>query len=185
MTVAKPTPHRGWVTIPNAVTLLRLLLVVPVFILIVRDVMPELTVALLVVFGASDWVDGYLARRLDQMSIVGALFDPIADRVGVAAIALALVVGGHLPAWVALVIVGVDAVLLVVSILTRLRVTPASVLGKVRTAVLMVGLVLVAAGLLPAMAALATLGVILASVGAILHAVAGAGYLRAIIAGGR
>ncbi|UWF77600.1 MULTISPECIES: CDP-alcohol phosphatidyltransferase family protein [Microbacterium] len=186
MDTAQPRPRPHWATIPNAITLLRLLLIAPAFVLIVRGELPGLALALLALFGTTDWVDGFLARRLGQTSAFGALFDPVADRLGVGALVLALVIGGHLPAWVVLVIAGVDVTLLIVSVATRLRVTPASSrLGKLRTAILMVGLVLVGVGLLPALDAVGTVGLVVTSVGAVLHMVTGIGYFREMVTGGR
>ena len=80
-------------TIPNAVSLVRLLLI-PVFLWLLFG--PENVAAagwLVAVIGSTDWVDGYLARRLNQVSEVGKLLDPLADRAAV----IAAVVGG----WVA------------------------------------------------------------------------------------
>lgn len=183
VTGTRPSRRRPeWATVPNAITLLRLVLVVPVCVLLMGDSLPELTVALLLTFGVSDWVDGYLARRLGQTSKIGALLDPIADRIGVAAITVALVASGHLHLWIALVVAGVDIALLVATLLARPRATPpVSALGKVRTAVLMSGLAFVAVGLLPHMGGASAIGLVLTGSGAVLHAAAGAGYLRAIV----
>ena len=87
-------PHPDWATLPNLITLLRLGFVVPIVILVLNHAQPVLTVVLLAVFGASDWIDGYLARALNQVSATGAVLDPVADRIGVAMIALALAVAG-------------------------------------------------------------------------------------------
>lgn len=102
---------RDWATIPNAVTLLRFALVAPVAVLLVDGSRPVLAVVLLAIFGASDWVDGALARKLGQTSKTGAVLDPVADRIGVAVIALALVMAGHVSIWVALGIAAVDVAL--------------------------------------------------------------------------
>lgn len=179
-------PRPDWVTLPNAVTLVRLALVVPICLLIARDSVPGLTLALVVLFGMSDWVDGYLARRLDQISRAGVLLDPVVDRAGVAAIAVALVMAGHVPLAVAFVIAGVDLVLLVALAIVRPPSVPdVSRMGKLRTAVLMSGLALVTVGLLPGLPGVATVGVWLSAAGAALHAVAGIGYLRALLHAGR
>ncbi len=62
---------RSALTIPNAISVVRLLLV-PVFIWLVAIDQVGLAGLLLAVIGATDWVDGYLARRLDQVSEVGS-----------------------------------------------------------------------------------------------------------------
>ena len=94
----------GAVNIPNAVSVLRLLLV-PVFIWLVLNDETAWGGALLGLIGATDWIDGYLARRLDQVTEVGKMLDPIADRL---AVAVAVVLGlttGVLPGWFAWAII--------------------------------------------------------------------------------
>ena len=58
---------------------------------------------LLVVFSATDWFDGYLARRLDQMTKLGKLLDPISDRLLFVVVGVGFVVAGLLPLWAVLV----------------------------------------------------------------------------------
>ena len=73
------------VTLPNAISLLRILLI-PVFVVLLAN--PETQVAgMLLMAGlmATDWVDGQLARRLGQVSNVGKLLDPVAHRLIMAA----------------------------------------------------------------------------------------------------
>jgi len=105
----------GVVTIPNAVSMVRLLLI-PVFVWLVLIEQTAWAGALLGVIGATDWIDGYLARRLDQVSEVGKMLDPIADRLAVVvAVVLGLIVG-VLPAWfgwgiiIREVVIGVGAI---------------------------------------------------------------------------
>lgn len=171
-----------WVTLPNAITVLRLALVIPISILIVDDGSPVLALILLVVFGASDWVDGYLARKMGQTSRLGAMIDPIADRVGVTVIVLAFVLGGHLSMWIVIAIAGVDIALTVVFFVTRATEhAPVSIAGKIRTGLLMTGIALVGLGLLPGWNWASWLGQALCAVGAVGHTVAAAGYLRALM----
>lgn len=174
--------RRGrWATIPNAVTLLRLALVAPITILIVDHAHPTITVVLLAAFGASDWADGYLARRLDQTSRIGEMLDPIADRVGVAAIVLALVISGHLHIWTVLIIAVVDVSVILTYLITHpARAPEVSWLGKIRTVVLMSGITLVALGLLPGLRLVGAAGAIVCAVGALLHLAAGIGYLKSL-----
>ena len=94
----------GVVTLPNAVSLVRLLLI-PVFVWLVIIEQTAWAGVLLGFIGATDWIDGYLARRLDQVSEVGKMLDPIADRLAVAvAVVLGLIVG-VLPGWFAWAII--------------------------------------------------------------------------------
>jgi cardiolipin synthase (CMP-forming) len=81
-------------TVPNAVSFLRLL-GVPLFLYLF--LVPQAygwAVAVLAVGGTSDWVDGYLARRLRQVSRLGVLLDPFADRLYILATLIAFTVGG-------------------------------------------------------------------------------------------
>ena len=100
----------GVVTIPNAVSVVRLLLI-PVFVWLVLIEQTAWAGVLLGFIGATDWIDGYLARRLDQVSEVGKMLDPIADRLAVAvAVVLGLIVG-VLPPWFAWAIIVREAVI--------------------------------------------------------------------------
>ena len=92
-----PPPGRGILTIPNLVTVVRLACV-PLFcwLLFGRD---DRTAAawLLAVLGCTDWVDGYLARRLNQVSEVGKVLDPTADRILLGTVVISLLIDGHVP----------------------------------------------------------------------------------------
>lgn len=97
-------------TVPNVISLLRLLLV-PVFaVLIVRgdDVW---ALVVLAVSGASDWLDGVLARRLDQVSRLGQMLDPAADRLFILVTLLGLAWRDVVPLWLVVVVVGRDLLL--------------------------------------------------------------------------
>ncbi|HWD96685.1 MAG TPA: CDP-alcohol phosphatidyltransferase family protein [Acidimicrobiales bacterium] len=91
----------GWRTWPNAITLLRLLLV-PVFLWLLFGTNHRAIAAwLLAVLGATDWIDGFVARRLHQVSNVGKILDPVADRILVITGLLAVAVAGGVPWWFA------------------------------------------------------------------------------------
>jgi cardiolipin synthase len=172
---------RDWATVPNAITVVRLLLVIPITLLLVNDAAPVVTLVLLILFGVSDWVDGYLARRLGQTSRTGALLDPIADRLGVVTIAAAFVVSGHLPLWIAVLIASIDVVLGVTYLCVRpTRMPDVSSLGKIRTAALMTGLALIGVGILPTLEPVALVGQVVCGAGAVLHVFACVGYIRAL-----
>ena len=92
------------VTIPNAITVVRLLLL-PVFVYLLFGAENRFAAGwLLLGIGATDWVDGYLARRLHQVSNVGKILDPVADRllffVGIGSI----LIDGSVPVWVAVLV---------------------------------------------------------------------------------
>jgi cardiolipin synthase len=100
-------------TIPNLLSFLRILLI-PVFVSLI--VHHPTTTAGLIVFGgvvATDWVDGWVARRTGQVSELGKVLDPTADRLAIAAGLIALVVRGAFPLWAALLILVRDAAILI------------------------------------------------------------------------
>jgi cardiolipin synthase len=91
----------GWRTWPNAITLLRLLML-PVFLWLLFGTNHRAIAAwLLGVLGATDWIDGFVARRLHQVSNVGKVLDPTADRILVITGLLAVAVAGAVPWWFA------------------------------------------------------------------------------------
>lgn len=173
---APGTPRRDWATIPNLVTLVRFVLLLPVCRLLLEG--PDTrSVVLLLIWASTDWVDGALARALDRTSRVGAIIDPIADRLGLAAIVLTLALTSLLP-WTALVIiVAVDLAMVVLATGAALggRIS-VSRLGKVRTFVLMAAVFLLIAAaawapsLIPAARALLWAGVAL-------HTITGIDYI--------
>jgi cardiolipin synthase len=96
------------ITVPNALSVLRLL-GVPLFLWLLLGPHADLWALLvLVASGASDWLDGKLARWLNQASRLGALLDPAADRLYIFATLVAFVLRGIIPWWLAVVLVGKD-----------------------------------------------------------------------------
>ncbi|PRY33782.1 cardiolipin synthase [Umezawaea tangerina] len=96
-------------TVPNALSVLRLL-GVPLFLyLLLGPHADGWAVVVLAAAGASDWLDGKLARWLDQTSRLGTLLDPAADRLYIFATLLAFVVREIVPWWIAAVLVGREA----------------------------------------------------------------------------
>ena len=124
------------VTVPNALSVLRLL-GVPLFLWLLLG--PHADVAALVVLalsGLSDWADGVLARKLHQESRLGALLDPAVDRLYILATLIGLTLRHIIPWWLAAVIVGRDVLLaLSLPILRRHGYGPPPVhyLGKAAT----------------------------------------------------
>jgi len=99
--------------VPNSLTVLRILLI-PVFVMIFyaspETIAPHwvnLTATLVFALAAiTDWLDGYLARVLDQTSAFGAFLDPVADKLMVAAALIVLVEFERVGAFIALIIIG-------------------------------------------------------------------------------
>jgi cardiolipin synthase len=126
----------GVLTIPNLLSFARLL-GVPVFLwLLLGPHADGWALAVLMLSGFSDWADGVLARKLNQMSPLGALLDPLADRLYILATLLGLVLRSVIPWWLAAVLIGRDLVLLLtVPALRRRGLTalPVHYLGKAAT----------------------------------------------------
>lgn len=95
-------------TIPNALSALRIAGVPVFFWLIVGPERDGAAVLLLAASGLTDYLDGYLAKRLNQFSRLGELLDPIADRLYIMAAILALSLRGIIPVWVVVALVGRD-----------------------------------------------------------------------------
>lgn len=107
-------------TIPNALSLARLL-ILPVIYLDLVDGRLVRAFVLLVIFALTDWLDGYLARRLDQVSRFGTLLDPISDRVLFLVVGIGFVMADLFPLWALVVLLLRDLAVLVVGAVLLLR----------------------------------------------------------------
>jgi cardiolipin synthase len=97
------------VTVPNVITLVRLACV-PVFVWLLADDELLAAAALLAVLGTTDWVDGWVARRFDQGSDLGKVFDPVADRILILVAGVALIVQGSVPLIVGILVLAREAI---------------------------------------------------------------------------
>ncbi|MCP2321856.1 cardiolipin synthase [Hamadaea flava] len=133
-------PRSRILTIPNAISFLRLL-GVPLFLYLFLG--PHewgWAVAVLAIGGTTDWIDGYLARRLGQVSRLGELMDPVADRLYILATIVAFTVEGVVPWAFTIALLLREAVLsVVVLVLRRYGVPPLPVhyVGKTATFILL------------------------------------------------
>ena len=129
-------------TIPNALSVLRLVLV-PVFIYLLAVDANAWAVAVLMFSGFSDWADGKIARLVDnQSSRLGALLDPAVDRIYMVVVPVALAAYGIVPWWFVLVLIGRDVLLALTFPVLRSRgftALPVTYLGKAATFSLMSG----------------------------------------------
>jgi len=98
-------------TLPNLLSLLRLALV-PVFLYLILAKHPLIAFLVLALASFTDWLDGYLARKLNQVTRIGALLDPAADRLYIFATLLGLAITGAIPVWLPAVVIGRDFVLM-------------------------------------------------------------------------
>ena len=106
-------------TIPNLITMVRLVLV-PVVVVAIGQGWWGTAFALFAVAGVSDGVDGFIARRFDMRSELGAYIDPLADKALLVSIYVTLAIVGVLPAWVAIAVVSRDLMIVAAFLITRL-----------------------------------------------------------------
>lgn len=128
-------------TIPNLITLIRLLCL-PVFLYLLFGRENRAAAAFLLgALGATDWIDGYLARRLGQTSEFGRIFDPTVDRLLFIVALTAIVIDGSIPVWFAVIIIVREVLVGAMMAITTLffGVEPVTVtwLGKTATFLLM------------------------------------------------
>ncbi|HEY6567761.1 MAG TPA: CDP-alcohol phosphatidyltransferase family protein [Actinomycetota bacterium] len=170
-------------TIPNLISAVRILLI-PVFCWLIVD--PDTTAVGIVVFGAvvaTDWVDGTVARRTGQVSELGKVLDPVADRLAIASGLIALMIRGAFPVWAGALILLRDVLVFAGGayvLLTRRVRLDVRYIGKVATFCLMIAIPAVSWGTLDfglAPAALAV-GWIAYAVGIVEY------YIAAVIYGG-
>jgi cardiolipin synthase len=97
--------------VPNAITIGRMVLALPLFVALSGGRF-RLAFWLAVVAGATDALDGWLAKRNDWRSVIGGLLDPLADKLLLTTCFLGLWLGGLLPAWLVALVIGRDLVIL-------------------------------------------------------------------------
>lgn len=124
---------------PNILTIIRMIFV-PVFILLLLYVSRIAACAVFVLASLTDWLDGYLARKNNEITNFGKFMDPLADKMLVTSALVCFVGLGWIPAWVAMIVIGrdlaVDGLRMVAA--SRNIVMAAGWSGKVKTAVTMV-----------------------------------------------
>ena len=139
--------------IPNIITVMRILLVLPIAWLLVQDKHVDALI-LMVIAGVSDAFDGFLARRFNWLTRLGATLDPLADKLLVAAVFLVFTWQGHLPLWIAIIVLARDFTIVagagVYKVLyEEVEIAP-TFLSKANTAMQLIVLILLMIGLLPA-----------------------------------
>ncbi len=102
--------------LPNFITLVRVILVPVVFWLLITG-QTEVAFVLFIIAGISDAIDGYLAKTFGWQTELGAYLDPLADKLLIVSIFLALGVDGKLPLWLVIAVVSRD-ILIVIAVLS-------------------------------------------------------------------
>lgn len=172
---------RVW-TVPNMITAVRLA-GLPLFAWLVLGPQRLVTAFwVLVVIASTDWIDGYVARRFDQVSRVGKLVDPIVDRLLLATAVITLLVAGMIPWPLVVLILLRDVLVLGLSLVWFGGVPPIPVsnTGKLATSLLMIGVpAFLLAGIdWPAATAFAVVAWMATGVGIVLYYVVGVQYGR-------
>ena len=103
----RPVAGKRRVSIPNIITLGRILLV-PFIVWAIASSQMEIAFAIFIVAGVSDAVDGFLAKRFNMASELGALLDPLADKALLVSIYVALGIWGAVPRWIVILVVSRD-----------------------------------------------------------------------------
>jgi cardiolipin synthase len=136
-----PSMFDGIWSLPNLITLLRLLCL-PLFLYLLFGLEDRAAAAwLLGALGATDWVDGFLARRLNQVSEFGKVFDPTVDRVLFIVGITAILIDGSMPLWFGLAVVVrevlVGAMMIIATFVFDMPRIDVTWLGKTATFLLM------------------------------------------------
>ncbi len=137
------------VTIPNILSFLRLLGVPVFFWLIVGPQEYGWALILLILSSITDWLDGKIARATGQITRLGQLLDPIADRLYIVAALVAFAIEEIIPLWLLVVLLARDALMTVVMVLLKRRGIiglPVHFLGKAATFFLLMGFPLLLLG---------------------------------------
>lgn len=124
-------------TVPNLLSALRLV-GVPVFLWLILVPQADLwAVVVLVLAGVSDYLDGKIARKWNQISRLGQILDPLADRLYILATLVGLLIRGIIPLWLVVVLIGRDIVLGLILVVIKRRTglvgLPVHFLGKLAT----------------------------------------------------
>jgi cardiolipin synthase (CMP-forming) len=124
-------------TLPNLITIARLVMV-PLVIVTIGQGQWMAAFALFVAAGVSDAVDGYIAKRFDMRTELGAYLDPLADKALLVSIYVTLSITGVLPGWLAITVVSRDIMIVAAIILSRLMDRPVAIrplfISKLNTA---------------------------------------------------
>jgi cardiolipin synthase len=124
-------------TVPNLITIARLIMV-PLVIVMIGQGRWMTAFVLFVAAGVSDGVDGYIAKRFDMRSELGAYLDPLADKALLVSIYVTLSVTAVLPGWLAVTVVSRDIMIVAAIIVSRLMERPVAIkplfISKLNTA---------------------------------------------------
>ncbi len=168
--------------LPNKLSMFRVVLV-PVLVVFYylyvelnNDLWAYFLAPIFIVASLTDFLDGYIARKNNLVTVFGKFIDPLADKLIVMAALIVLNALGHIPIWVTIVILSREFIVTGIRLVAvgEGKVIAASNLGKYKTASTMVGLVLML--LFPYIEVLAEVGIWIVYVGTVLTVVSGVDY---------
>ncbi len=129
-------------TISNLLSFIRLLIALPLWFLLdeIGNTNAGLTVVILAVVAIiTDYLDGYIARKRNEITEVGKIIDPIADKIVVAVVVIKLLVLGRIPSYFFFIVLGRDILIFLGGIILSSKlgkVLPSNMLGKITVTVL-------------------------------------------------
>ena len=123
-------------TLPNAITLMRIMLV-PVFLSYVNLDWRVVALVIFCIAAATDFIDGYLARKMGQVSNFGKIMDPVADKLLVLAALVSFVAEGKMAVWVVITVLAREFLISALRIVAAKEgvVIAADISGKIKTVV--------------------------------------------------
>jgi cardiolipin synthase len=133
-------------TISNLLSFLRLLMAIPFWILIgnINEPGVRSIVAALAIIGAlTDWLDGFVARKRNEVTELGKIIDPLADKVAIGAIIIRLYMVGEIPEYYFFLIIGRDLLIFIGGVIVSKmidKILPSNILGKITVS--MIGMVI-------------------------------------------
>lgn len=123
-------------TISNLLSLSRIILMIPAAYFLVTPLQFHREIAVLIILVAvlTDALDGYFARKLNQISEVGKIIDPLADKIGVGIVVVLLTVSGDIPLWFAVVVLMRDIIIFFAGLFLKAKtniILPSTMSGKI------------------------------------------------------
>lgn len=129
--------------ISNSLSILRIFLIIPMSIALINE---NLLLALFIAILAytSDLLDGYFARKLNQVTELGKMLDPLADKLLLAAVVIILLFQSKIPLWFGIVLIGRDLLIIIGGLIVKnkIKYVPSSnIIGKLTIAIIGVTIV--------------------------------------------
>ena len=127
----------SFMNVPNILTIFRLLLI-PVFVIVFFSSLTHNFIFAILIFliaGATDFLDGYIARKYKLVTDWGTILDPFADKLMLFAVLSCLVISSYIPLWVLLVVLAKDLFMIIMGTIlyTKGTIIPSNIFGKVST----------------------------------------------------